>query len=202
MSLKKGKRLTSLGPTKNFISYVDDSKKSVQCIHSTPVFDKKKSYHCMWCTFPIANAPIGCPVKRVTVRPVSKPQKVVDEEDVVKKEDPSKQVVEPIIVPNSYQTTGVFCSFNCVMAFIQDHSHDVFFAHSERLLASMYCDLTGGSNEPVTIRPAPHYTNLSIFGGEMSEVQFKQSFDKIVYVNKGRVNLYSFSTLFEEIAHL
>ena len=187
MTTKKG-RVTPLGntPKPSVISYMDMSRKSVQCVQSTPVFDGKKTYHCMWCTFQINTHPIGCPIKKV----VKYRTKMLSETTNPK--------VERIKSDPKYVTHGVFCSVNCVKAFINEHSRDPLYRHSIRLLAFMYTDLTGETGE-VKIQPAPHYLNLSIFGGEMSETQFKQSFNKIIYTDAGKVTIYPTTTLFENV---
>ena len=144
------------------ITYIDMTKKLIQCSHSTPVFDKK-TYHCMWCTFIIKNNPIGCPIKKV-----SKYNTRVFTGTSIH--------IERVKSDSKYLTYGVFCSVNCVKAFVNEHSRNPMYRHSIRLLASMYVDLTHTPG-PITIHAAPHYLNLSIFGGEMTESQFKQSFN-------------------------
>lgn len=184
MASKKG-RVTSLGNVpKTVISYIDITKKSIQCTQSTPVFDGEKTYNCMWCTFQIKTNPIGCPIKKVPNYKV----KIITETTTPK--------VERIKSDSKYVTYGVFCTINCAKAFINDHSNNPMFRHSARLLASMYVDITGDTN-PITIRPSPHYLNLSIFGGEMSELQFKQSINKIIYTEAGKITMYPTTTLFE-----
>jgi hypothetical protein len=185
---KKG-RVTSLGnvPSKtNAITYIDITKKIIQCSQSTPVFEKK-TYHCMWCTFLIKNHPIGCPLQKVA-------------QYKIKVSPETSTRVERIKSEPKYVTHGVFCSVNCVKAFINEHSHNPMYRHSTRLLASMYSDLTG-TKGPITIHSAPHYLNLNIFGGEMNENQFKQSFNKIIYSETGTISMYPMTTLFEENAN-
>ena len=144
----------------------------------------------MWCTFPVIE-PIGCPYKKVEKKVLKKFYNGNEELKQIENEENK----------NEYLTDGVFCSFNCAKAFILDHAHNSFYRHSERLLANMYLDLTGKKSS-VTIISAPHYRNLAIFGGEMSEYQFKQSFDKLIYNCKGKINMYSVSVLFEETGNM
>lgn len=186
MATKKGK-VTSLGnvPVKTTpIYYVNMTKKSIQCIQSKPVFDDKKTYHCMWCTFSIKTNPIGCPIKKVPNYKI----KVINEATTPK--------IERVKSDPKYVTHGVFCTVNCVKAFVNDHARDPMYRHSIRLLASMYMDITGETN-PITIHPAPHYLNLSIFGGEMNETHFKQSLNKIIYSEAGKIIMIPMTTLFE-----
>ena len=185
-STKKG-RVTSLAHVQAksvSISYVNMTKKSIQCTQSTPVFDDKRTYHCMWCTFAIKSNPIGCPIKKV---PTYK-MKVITETTTPK--------IERVKSEPKYVTHGVFCTVNCAKAFINEHARDPMYRHSVRLLAFMYRDMTG-ETDPIVIHPAPHYLNLSIFGGEMSEAQFKQSVDKISYIEAGKIVMIPITTLFE-----
>lgn len=181
------KKVTSLGnvPSKSTpISYVNMTKKAVQCTQSTPVFDDKKTYHCMWCTFVIKNNPIGCPIKKLPNYKV----KVTTETTAPK--------IERVKSDPKYITHGVFCTVNCAKAFINEHAKNPMYRHSARLLASMYVDITE-ETRPVTIHPSPHYLNLSIFGGEMSETQFKQSINKLIYTEAGKITMFPMTTLFE-----
>lgn len=96
-----------------------------------------------------------------------------------------------------FVTYGVFCSFNCIKAHVQNHEHDAKFSNSIRLLALMYTTVTGKIT-PVTIDAAPHIALLSIYGGNMSELQYKQTFNRIIYTEKGLIQMFPITTLYEE----
>jgi hypothetical protein len=148
-----------------------ETKKTSTCVYITPKFANGKIFHCMWCTLKILTEPLGCPLS-IEIRD--------DNEEKI-----------------SFVTHGVFCSFNCIKAFIRDHQHDAKFANSLRLLAIMYM-LVFKTDVPVTIEPAPSISLLSIYGGNMTDVQYRQSFDKIVYAEKGTLQMFPVTTLFEE----
>ena len=61
--MKTKQRITNLGPNKNIISYIDDTKKSIQCIHSTPIFDKKKIIIVCGALFQLLNQ-LDAPIKK------------------------------------------------------------------------------------------------------------------------------------------
>lgn len=185
MAQRKPKRATALA---NTIVFSDDAKKTVQCINVTPSYTNKKNHHCMWCTLLLTNPPMGCPTglktnfkeKKVYLRDNTEPTKQLEQE-------PS----------NDFITYGIFCSVNCIKAYIIDRAHDSRYRHSSRLLVKMYSKLTGVT-APTTIHPAPHFSMLNKYGGDMSETQYKQAFDKIVYTENGKFNMFPMSTIYDE----
>ena len=65
-----------------------------------------------------------------------------------------------------YLTDGVFCSFNCIIAFIEDNSHDFFYSESKTLTYSIYKEYM---NKTLTkIKKAPHWRMLQNFGGPLT----------------------------------
>ena len=110
---------------------------------------------------------------------------------------------EPIGCPinvdqKTYSTDGVFCSFNCVKAYINDKERlDVMYKNSHVLLGHMVCDMNG-SISPVSITPAPDKRLLIEYGGYMTEDQYKHCFDRMLYTEKGIIKMYPITSIFQE----
>lgn len=186
MAQRKPKRTTALA---NTMVFSDDAKKTLQCVNVTPSYTNKKNYHCMWCTLVLTNPPMGCPIG---VKTKFKSRIIYLRDNT----EPTKQVEQES--SDDFITYGIFCSVNCIKAHIIDRSRDSKYRHSARLLVKMYSKLAGITT-PTTIQPAPHFTMLSMYGGDMSEVQYKQTFNKIVYTEKGQFNMFPMSTIYDEV---
>jgi len=78
-----------------------------------------------------------------------------------------------------YVTDGVFCSFNCTMAFILDHKTNPLYLFSINLLMKMYYD-TFLETAP-TLEPAPSWRLLMTYGGHMTIEDFRKNFSKVEY---------------------
>jgi hypothetical protein len=188
---KTGKKaITTLDAvSKPLISFLDDTKKMIQCVKSTPVFDGKQAYNCFWCTLPIKNSPLGCPIKSI---PIYKNKNTAPELLYSIEQQPNE---------NKYLTTGIFCSFNCIKAYIIANRHDFTFNNSTRLLANMYAEITGDNN-PVTIEPAPHMSLLMMYGGTLTPEQYQESFNRVIYIDRGVISMYPISYMYEETTKL
>lgn len=129
----------------------------------------RSGYRCWWCTLLINNEPIGCPIN------LSYPEKV-----------------------KTYSTDGVFCSFNCIKAYINDKERvDALYKASHVLLGHMICDIKGIIT-PVIVDPAPDKKMLAEYGGYMTEQQYKDSFDRIVHTEKGIIKMFPITTIYHE----
>lgn len=81
-----------------------------------------------------------------------------------------------------YQTDGVFCSFNCVMAYIEENKDKPLYRLSESLILKMYNDVF---NNPVCITPAPHWRLLLEHGGHLTIENFRNEFNNSEYIDHG-----------------
>jgi len=98
----------------------------------------------------------------------------------------------------TYSTEGVFCSFNCVKAYIDERERvDVIYKNSHTLLAHMVCDMRG-IMQPVTIDPAPDKRLLADYGGYMTDDQYRNCFDRMLYIEKGIIKMFPTTTIFQE----
>lgn len=142
------------------ISFVDDTKSTVDYSHSTPVLDRD-GYHCMWCTLAILHRPLGCPLDKVRAFHVDRS---------------SYHKVLGTAKSNTFKTDGVFCSFNCIVAFLKVHGHLHKYKQSMHLLHAMYrCMTEATSATSVEITAAPDYRCLAMYGGFMSPSDYRQN---------------------------
>lgn len=165
----RARKVTTLdAPTKDKVLDTE-TKKMVQYISSTVNLSRGKRYRCWWCTLSIEDNPIGCPIN------------VLHDQN-----------------QKTYSTDGVFCSFNCVKAYINDKERmDVIYKNSHVLLGHMVCDMTGHIS-PVSINPAPDKRLLTEYGGYMTEDQYRHCFDRMLYTEKGIIKMYPVTSIFQE----
>jgi len=194
-------------------SFLDDAKKLHKCnismidFKSTNEFDKSSSYHCFWDRHLIPShiSPIGCPIKYIHSQASKSYFSEISKDNYTIKENitSSKNVdlsIVDIIDKNYYITDGIFCSFNCCMAFLLDNKSSSFYNQSEMLLFKLYHDIF--SNYPSLIESAPHWRNLLEYGGYLTIDTFRNNFNKVEYINHGVIlntpKLQSAGILFEE----
>lgn len=198
------------------ISFLDESKKIRKCTVSmidfrsgSEFFRKanKPSYNCFWDknALPENCSPIGCPIKYIASRAtksyiseISKERYSITEPITEKRrKELGKRGDKRISIEKKdyYETDGIFCSFNCCLAFIQDpeNKHNPLYRHSETLLLKMYMDFNG--ENPTSIIPAPSWRTLICFGGTLTIEKYRESFNKIQYISHG---MYSSGYLFED----
>lgn len=182
---QRQKNITTLKPLKNKILDLE-TKRLVSYISITSKLLKDKIYNCWWCTLLIDGNPIGCPLSL----------KITTDADETKKE----------IV--TYYTDGLFCCFNCVKAYIMEHGeHDAKYKDSVRLLAMMIFDYNRTElektkqrffSDPITITPSPPWRFLSQYGGHVTPQQYREMINRMIYKEKGIVQLQPITTLYEE----
>jgi hypothetical protein len=164
----RARKVTTLEPTKDKVMDTE-TKKIVQYVSTTINLSRGRNYRCWWCTLLIEDEPIGCPIN------------VLHDQD-----------------KKTYSTDGVFCSFNCVKAYINDKEKlDVTYKNSHVLLGHMVCDMNG-SIAPVSVKPSPDKRLLIEYGGYMTEDQYKHCFDRMLYTEKGVIKMYPVTLIFQE----
>lgn len=195
------------------LSFISESKNLHKCSIAIIDFDKKKNYKCYWDRNIIPNeyTPIGCPLRYIPSKvtkiyhsQISKEKykisEYVTEQRRIsvesKKDSDAKYITDK---NNYYETDGVFCSFNCCLAFLESPGNrkNPIYKNSKNLLFQIYKDLTDGGN-PQDIIPAPHWRLLEDFGGHLNIEQFRESFNKIKYFNRGTIMFKSLGLLFED----
>lgn len=168
---KQMKNITLVGTNiSNTQKMVDtDTKKLIHYVSLCTKILPDKNYFCWWCTLSIQKTSdiLGCPID-------------------IKISNNEKQ----------YATNGLFCSFNCIKAFVLETKDQVKYKNSIQYLAQMYCDMY--NIEPIVIKPSPPWEFLTKFGGYMSENQYRDHIGKYTYVIKGVIQKYPITTLYEE----
>jgi hypothetical protein len=180
-------------PVVETVSFIDDSKNVHKCQISFINFDKqninRQQYNCFWDRNPISKHvnPIGCPIKFIpTIETKSYYSEISKDMYTIKEQTSSKK-------EQCYLVDGVFCSFNCCMAYIQSQKKQSMYELSEMLLLKIYKDMF---DDLTVISPAPHWRKLIEYGGNLTIDQFRSSFNKVEYRDHG-VHIR-----FESIGHL
>ena len=176
--------------TTNLVTFLDETK----CEHVSKIssIDFSRKYNCFWCKHSFANTPIGCPIKYFSPRAAKKyTSKTTNNvyhisENVTKhrlhnSNDDSVELSDE----EYYETDGVFCSFNCCKAWIDDNKHDCKYNLSNMLLLKLYRTLVKERINLIT--PAPHWRLLREYGGDMSIEQFRESFNKVEHKFSGEI---------------
>jgi hypothetical protein len=218
-SPKNTTKISDLSTSRNtpeIISFIDEAKKTHKCTISMVDFTTKKEfsystvYDCFWCrnSIPQSVSPIGCPVRytpsqavKTYYSEISKDKYTIKENITIKRQkllEESKNL--SVIKNNFYLTDGIFCSFNCCMAYIEDNKNNSMYDISEMLLLKMYHDIY--PTKVQSIDKAPHWRKLKQCGGDLNIEKFRDSFNKIEYQDHGYINslpkFKSMGVLFEE----
>lgn len=162
--------------------------------HSTT--NDMKNRHCYWCHHPFDSQPVYCPIrlkdpkiKTTYVSGINKETYSITEHVTLGNLSPKEnQTVEKDHY--EYLTDGIFCSFNCCLAYIQDNTHNPLYNHSKNYLHFIY-------NINKTLIPAPHWKMLQEYGGPMTIDNYRRSFDHLEITHKGFV-VHPITSVFEE----
>ena len=167
------------------ITFLGTSKQVHKCNISMIDFSSRSDvnmlkYHCFWCKNPFNNMPIGCPISHKPSKNVRTYTSVITQNEYT--------IQEPVINTDVsdtayYQTDGVFCSFNCCVAYINDNKHNPIYNNSIMLLLNMYNDMF--DRKIRHIPAAPDWRMITQYGGHMNITEFRESFDKVEYQNQG-----------------
>jgi hypothetical protein len=137
-------------------------------------------YHCFWCKNPFGNMQIGCPISHKPRKITKKYVSVITQTEYIIEEPIASTDIE---YESYYQTDGVFCSFNCCSAYIDDNKNNPLYNNSSMLLLNLYNEMF--ERKIIHIPIAPHWRTISQYGGYMSINEFRESFDKVEYQNHG-----------------
>lgn len=189
-----------------FVSFVDESKRQLMCKLTTINFQSDIEYKCRWCRHMIDShyVPIGCPIKYVADKAVKKYLSAISKESYTISEPISKKKKEnvpkniEIEEKNYYETEGIFCSFNCCVAYIKSPEirNNPKYKYSFILLYQMYEEVQG--TEKKDIIPAPHWLLLKENGGHLTIKEFRESFNRIEYVYQGVLKFSDIGNLYED----
>ena len=177
------------------VSFVDD--KNDKCFITMldwinkECFPTKTAVACYWCKHQFVTKPLGCPVKFVNNRVEKSYVSHITKDRYYMKENLTKTKLASILELKTdlyditpveteyYLTDGIFCSFNCIIAFVNDQSHDAFYNESKMLTYSMYREVVGKT--ATKIKSAPHWRLLKMFGGPFTIDDFRKSFNLFEY---------------------
>jgi hypothetical protein len=194
------------------VNFLDETKRTVKCHVSSSDLSTERDnmllYDCFWCRHKVENQPIGCPlryipqqaIKRYTSN-ISNDIYTIKENITTKRSEFLKETQEIRIQQGEYyETDGYFCSFNCVLAWIEDNKHDDRYNQSKMLLYKIFKMVNKG--KITKLNPAPHWRMLTVYGGSLTISEFRENFDKIEYKEQGIItpkpNFLPIGTLFEE----
>ncbi len=198
ISLKKN--VTDVEEIINTFSYTDETRRFHKCIVSKIGDFKSTIYHCYWCRHSFKTPAIGCPIKYVPNVAVRTYYSEMTKSNFSVKENVCKnQHVKPnddieMIDNDYYETDGILCSPNCLLAFIKDNKKNPLYIDSETLFYRL-C--------PDKILPAPHWRLLECYGGTLTIEKFREGFSKMHYEDKGYCRPFrSVGTAYEEFIRM
>ncbi len=201
-----------------FFSFFDESKKIHKCNicmidkNRNTLLQNKTDMSCFWCRHQFNTIPIGCPIKYISPQFVKQYYSEITKDKYTIKENITRNKYknrDELIKKDKnnkfsdsyyYETDGIFCSFNCCLAFINDNYRNNLYSDSKFLLAKIYMELF---DHEFNIKPAFSWRLLKQYGGEMSIEEFRDNLYKINYEDihnsvKDLPKQYSIGSLYEE----
>lgn len=157
--------------------------------------------HCFWCRHPFETQPLGIPVKyvpseavkryksdnitRLTIESITESRRKILRNEysatTLFTQDPTEFSHNTLLVENGeYITDGVCCSFNCMLAFIDDNRHDPLYSRSKMYAKRILRDSVGDGTK---IIPAGSWRLLKPYGGPLDIVEFRDGFSTIMYTD-------------------
>ena len=216
-------KISELNSENRYFSYLDESKKNHKCLITLIDYIKeqkipeKTSINCFWCKYSFSSSPLSCPISFVPSQlkkryyseitkdkyeireniSFQKQQNVI--EKLEKKEITDKKI--SITKNNYYLCDGIFCSFNCCLAFINDNSHKPLYNKSSQFLHEIFYRIFSDSKKGIIA--APSWRLLENYGGTLTIDDFRDSFNRVEYSNidnwiKDLPHLRPIGFLFEE----
>ena len=179
-----------LGEDMDNYCFLDETKKKHECVLSTIKHNELNKYsNCFWCRHSFNTLPIGCPIKFEHSYVLKKFYSHITKNWYTLKESVSeKQLINyvnqdgkyKVINKNYYITDGVFCSFNCCLAFINDNKHNKLYNNSIQLLNQFYYNIY---NKEMGLDSANSWRLLKEYGGNQTINDFRNNFKKVSYVD-------------------
>lgn len=169
------------------ITFHDELHKLHKCCVSAIMAGKK--YSCYWCRHPFDTPPIGCPINykpKIVSRTYN--SEISKDSFAVLESIPRKSVVSTsgnissVSSPESYETDGAFCSFNCALAFAQENRLNPLYSHSITLINRIYADV---AEKGSVLMPSPSWRLLEEYGGSLSIDEYRKNLHRISYEESG-----------------
>lgn len=183
------------------LNFVDETRKMHHCLISSIDFSSGKKYCCFWDRHTFTTQPLACPIKyvpnvvsRTYFSEITK-DKFTVKESIFPDQEIDKSIEVRKETNDYYETDGIFCSWNCMWAFILDNKKNPMYADSEYLFTRFMFDVMKISR----VIPAPHWRLLEEYGGTLTIEKFRESFTNVEYENKGMYKPFrSIGFAFEE----
>ena len=197
--------------TKTEFSFLDESKKEHHCVLTMKSMVDQKDLpdqteiFCFWCRSGFSTRPIGCPITYVPDRITKKYHSDITKdhytlrENITRKQTENMQSSLPPSVlyqkKNDYFITdGIFCSFNCTLAFIHESvKGNPMYSESESYLQCMY-RVSNPDHDSKPLTPAPSWRLLASYGGTLSIEEYRKNFHHVHYLDTNNV-IYPFPTM-------
>jgi hypothetical protein len=171
------------------ITFNDELRKLRRYCISMVDFSDSKSYACFWDRHHFTTTPIGCPITyKPSVMTRTYNSEISHDTFVVRESVPKNQVINTETntltkeEKNYYETDGIFCSFNCALAFALDNRHNPLYSQSVSLIHRLYKDVSVSGDVLV---PAPSWRLLDEYGGAVTIEKFRSDFTRAQYDYKG-----------------
>jgi len=152
---------------------------------------------CFWCRSAFDSQPIGCPIGYIPPKITKNYHSEITKDQYSITDNVTeyrRKTISTIIgVQDSkfeinddhgeyYLIDGIFCSFNCCVAFIEENkSISSLYQDSEDLLYSLYNKLV--QKQTNYIIPAPHWRLLKKYGGHMTINEFRNTLGKAQFID-------------------
>lgn len=149
---------------------------------------------CFWCRHQFEGIPLGCPITYKNNQIEKNYYSEITKDNYIIKEnidnDRFKITKNNISFPdyktkgiklvekNYFISDGIFCSFNCCLAFINDNKGNSLYDNSKSLLLHIYHNIGGSVDELI---PAPSWRLLKVYGGQLSIEHFRKSSSTNLY---------------------
>jgi hypothetical protein len=172
------------------ITFLDKTKRSKDCVVTMLNYVKNETLPettnvcCFWCRHSFSSLPLGCPLRYVPSKIEKFYNSEITKEDYSLNENITNYTKnnlkkESNITDSYYEIDGIFCSFNCCLAFIQENKLNPAYSQSRNLLVKLYSEMTGKTD---IIEPAPSWRLLKAYGGNLDISEFRRSFNKVTYI--------------------
>jgi len=160
--------------------------------------------HCFWDRHSFQYRPLGCPIEYVPHKIYKSYHSEITKDQYILREQVTssqlvhfeKNIANTVHTTNSehnnlikarfnvnendyYLMDGLFCSFNCCLAYIRENSNNPLYQNSEVLLNKIYYDMFGLKSQPLI--EAPSWRLLKNYGGHILIEEFRRNFFKVEY---------------------
>lgn len=153
--------------------FLDELKNPHKCPISSPL----KSTVCFWDRNSFDTSPIGCPIRYIPeYRNEIITSEITNSKQIIR--EPSKENQQ-----GYYETDGVFCSFNCCLAYIKENKHNPLYRDSLFLLKRLYLSIF--NCDEFKILPAASWRVLKEYGGHLDIETYRKNFNRIEYDDTG-----------------